>query len=108
MGKTTDEPRYINRIEPLYKAPGKWPGGLYNGLTKTIKRRELTMATDWIFYEEMARDMIRDAFIYDTAAKDIKPADIKRFAKDRNITAKTLAVAFENVKYKFDPKDDFE
>ena len=64
--------------------------------------------TDWIYYEEKARDMMRQAFIYEANPKKIMPKDIKRFAKDENLVIRDLNCAYENVKHKFNPNDDFQ
>jgi len=63
--------------------------------------------TDWIVYESWARDMMREAFIYNANPKKIKDKDIKGFAKDNNLKIKDFKTAYGNVKHKFDPKDDF-
>ena len=63
--------------------------------------------TDWIVYEEWARDMMREAFIYDANSKKIEIKDIKKFAKENNLKIKDFKSPYENVKHKFDPKDDF-
>ena len=63
---------------------------------------------DWIFYEEVARDLMRDAYHWDADPKAMTKADITGYAKERGVDAKHLVCAYGNVKYKFDPKGDFE
>ena len=63
--------------------------------------------TDWIVYESWARDMMREAFIGDANPKKISINDIKKFAKEYNLKVRNFKCAYENVKHKFDPKDDF-
>lgn len=65
------------------------------------------MATDWLFYEEMARDLMRDAYRYDADTKNLKDKEVRRYAKQINVDGKTLLVAYRNVKYKFDPASEF-
>jgi hypothetical protein len=62
---------------------------------------------DWIFYEEAARDMMREAYIGSANPKAITAGDMKQYADEYNLGFTHLKCAYGNVKHKFDPKDDF-
>jgi len=69
-------------------------------MSRKAARNELKRV-DWIFYEGQARELFEDANRNGVGAKSITEVDVKWWAGKRNLNIKTLKIAVENTKYKW-------